>query len=411
MKPIKKEQLDFLDWELGVFFHFGIRTFYEGHKDWDMQEMPAEGFNPTELDCDSWIKTIKDAGATYAILVCKHHDGFANWPSKYTEYSVKNTPWKNGKGDVVREYTDACRKYGLKVGLYYSPAEFGSKDKDNKDYDEYFINQVGELLTNYGKIDYIWFDGCGSEGHEYDTKRITAEIRRMQPGILIFNMWDPDTRWVGNESGVTHMPNQNIVTMLDFSVQTEAKEFLDEDTFLPVECDCRMRLANWFYSDQDEATIKSLDELMGLYYYSVGRGANLLINISPDRRGLLPEKDAERFLEFGNKIKEVFKSPLTDMTTITREGNEYTIALDTHTVIDHVVIKENITEGEKIQELKLYAYPYSYGQEILVYTAYSVGHKLICKIPPIRTSKLKLVVEKEAAPHEITDITVYKACE
>ena len=126
IKPTEK-QLKFLDWELGVFIHFGIRTFYEGHRDWDMKPMPLEGFNPTELDCENWVLTAKEAGAKYAVLVCKHHDGFANWPSAYTEYSVKNTPWKNGKGDVVREFVDACRKHGICPGLYYSPAQFGSK--------------------------------------------------------------------------------------------------------------------------------------------------------------------------------------------------------------------------------------------------------------------------------------------
>ena len=120
-----KRQVDFLDWEFGVFFHFGIRSFYKGHKDWDGREMPLEGFNPESLDTDSWIKTIKEAGATYAILTCKHHDGFALWPSKCTEYSVKNTPWKNGEGDVVREFVESCRKYGIRVGLYYSPAQWG----------------------------------------------------------------------------------------------------------------------------------------------------------------------------------------------------------------------------------------------------------------------------------------------
>jgi alpha-L-fucosidase len=159
---IKQKQLEFLDWEFGAFFHFGIRTFYEGHKDWDMQEMPLSGFLPSALDCNQWMETIKAAGARYAILVCKHHDGFANWPSAYSKYSVAGTPWKNGKGDVVREFTDACRRHGIKTGLYYSPAEFGSKDKTAHDYDEYFINQISELLTGYGKIDYLWFDGCGS---------------------------------------------------------------------------------------------------------------------------------------------------------------------------------------------------------------------------------------------------------
>ena len=202
MTNIKPEQLDFLRWEFGVFFHFGIRTFYEGHADWDGKPMSLDAFDPKELDCGEWLKAASDAGARYAVLVCKHHDGFANWPSAYTEYSVKHTPWRGGKGDVVREFTDACRRYGLKVGLYYSPAQFGSAQTDAKAYDDYFIAQITELLTQYGKIDYLWFDGCGSEGHTYDTQRIVRAIRTLQPQILLFNMWDPDTRWVGNESGV-----------------------------------------------------------------------------------------------------------------------------------------------------------------------------------------------------------------
>ena len=149
-----KGQLEFMDWEFGVFFHFGIRSFFLGHRDWDNQPMPASAFNPDQLDCEQWIRTASEAGATYAILVCKHHDGFANWPTKYSDYSVAQTPWKDGKGDVVREYVDACRKYGLKVGLYYSPAQWGGSTSfsEAKEYDDYFIGQISELLTNYGRI-------------------------------------------------------------------------------------------------------------------------------------------------------------------------------------------------------------------------------------------------------------------
>lgn len=407
MRQIRKEQLEFLDWEFGVFFHFGIRSFYEGHTDWDMKEMPLEGFNPTSLDCEQWIKTIKDAGAKYAIFVCKHHDGFANWPSKYTDYSVANTPWKNGKGDVVREYVDACRKYGVKVGLYYSPAQFGSKEINAKEYDDYFINQISELLTNYGKIDYLWFDGCGSENHKYDTVRIVKEIRRMQPEILIFNMWDPDTRWVGNESGLVRMPNHNIVKDLNFSVMTEEKDELDDARFLPSECDCRMRLENWFYSENDLHTLKSLDELMGLYYYSVGKGANLLLNIGPDRRGLLPDEDTARILEFGKKIKELFSNSIAGTDRTERNGNTYTVNLEEHTLVNHIVLEEDITESEKVEKFEVYIYPYSYGKPVLVYEGTTIGHKHICKFPTIRTQKIDIVITKESAPHKLKDINIY----
>ena len=153
MKDIKREQLEFLNWEFGVFFHFGIRTFYEGHRDWDEKAMDLAAFDPKNLSCEDWIRTVQEAGAKYAVLVCKHHDGFANWPSAYTDYSVKNTPWRDGQGDLVRDFVEACHKYGIRVGLYYSPAQFGSQQMDAKSYDEYFINQVTELLTQYGTID------------------------------------------------------------------------------------------------------------------------------------------------------------------------------------------------------------------------------------------------------------------
>lgn len=390
----KKEQIEFLNWEFGVFFHFGIRTFYEGHKDWDMKEMPLSGFNPSGLDCGQWMRTIKKAGAKYAILVCKHHDGFANWPSAYTSYSVAGTPWKDGKGDVVKEFTNACREYGIKTGLYYSPAEFGSKDKEKSDYDEYFISQISELLTNYGKIDYLWFDGCGSENHKYDTARIVKAIRTMQPGILIFNMWDPDTRWVGNESGYAHMPNSLTVGKTAFSVFTEINEELDHERFLPVECDFRMRLHNWFYSDSDEHTVKSLEELIGIYYYSIGRGANLLINIGPDRRGLLPEKDGERLIELGDFIKNAFSEKNLISSDFNKTENSYICELMEPALIDHCVIKETEENLGNTEQFSIKAYPYAFGPPVNIYDGKTIGHKIICKFPPFFTKKIELKIEK-----------------
>ncbi|MCK9478971.1 MAG: alpha-L-fucosidase [Firmicutes bacterium] len=390
IKP-KNEQLDFLEWEFGVFFHFGIRTFYEGHKDWDMKDMPLSGFNPTKLDCNQWLKVSKDAGAKYAILVCKHHDGFANWPSKYTGYSVANTPWKNGSGDVVQEFTVACRAHGLKVGLYYSPAEFGFTKKSAAEYDDYFINQVSELLTNYGKIDYLWFDGCGSEGHTYDSNRIVKVIRGLQPEILLFNMWDPDTRWVGNESGYAHMPNELRVNALSFSVKTETKDELDNERFLPVECDIRMRRHNWFYSDADEDTIKSLDELIGIYYYTIGRGANLLLNIAPDRRGLLPDKDSIRIREFGALIREMFASPL-NVGFSSKNDNVYTVEFDEPKLINHVTLREKVFGFVNKYHIK--CYPYDYGEPIKVYQSDTIGRRAVCGFPSFFTKRIDVVIEE-----------------
>lgn len=384
------QQLDFLDWEMGAFFHFGIRTFYEGHRDWDGKPMPLEGFNPTELDCERWIRAIAQAGMKYAILVCKHHDGFANWPSKYTEYGVQNTPWRGGKGDVVRDFVDACRKYDIKVGLYYSPAEVGYTQRTAREHDDYFIAQVGELLENYGKIDYLWFDGCGSEGHEYDKKRIVQAIRQRQSEILLFNMWDPDTRWIGNESGVADVSNSNLVTELDFSVLTEEQERLGGEHFLPAECDFMMRDRNWFYSEYDVHTVKSVGELIGLYEHSVGNGANFLVNIGPDRRGLLPDTDANRLMEFGAAIRARYASPLT--AEAAREGDIVSLRFPNETLVDHLVLSEDLTNGEQITAFRVLIKNRTMHAPAVVHIGSAVGHKRIVGFPCIRAAEVRVEI-------------------
>src|SRR5690625_3642391 len=239
IKPTAR-QLEYQKWEFGLFIHLGLRTFYEGYVDFDERRMSPEKFYPTNLDCEQWIITAKEAGMKYAVLTAKHHDGFSNWPSKYTEFSVAYSPWKDGKGDVVREFIDACRKHDIKPGLYYSPYD-GSVDfydnKDPKEYDDYFVNQITELLSDYGNIDILWFDGAGSEGHEYDWKRIVKEIRTLQPNILIFNMADPNFRWVGNEDGLAPTPCWNVVNSLNFSIYEDKLEELGDYLWLPAECD------------------------------------------------------------------------------------------------------------------------------------------------------------------------------
>lgn len=385
-----KQQLSFLDWEMGAFFHFGIRTFHEGHQDWDGKPMDLSAFCPTELDCDSWIRTIKKAGMTYAILVCKHHDGFANWPSKYTDYSVANTPWKDGRGDVVREFVNACRKYDIRVGLYYSPAEAGYQKRSPKEHDDYFIDQISELLTNYGKIDYLWFDGCGSEGHEYDRKRIIHAIRSLQPEILIFNMWDPDTKWVGNEAGVADRRNSNVVSAVDFSVLAKVQEDLDTKRFLPTECDFRMRSRNWFYSEYDVHTVKSVEELVSLYYYSVGNGANFLVNIGPDRRGLLPGVDSERLLEFGQEIRRRFSQPVPATWESTEDG--ICIRLEEEQFINHVILQEDLTAGENIQAFRVSVRSGLIQHPVCVHIGATIGHKRIIVFPAIRATEVRVKV-------------------
>ncbi|MCL2407638.1 MAG: alpha-L-fucosidase [Defluviitaleaceae bacterium] len=390
MKP-SKQQLDFLSWEMGAFFHFGIRTFYEGHRDWDGKIMPLEGFNPTQLDCEQWIKTVYDAGLKYAILVCKHHDGFANWPSKYSDYHVGLTPWKGGNGDVVREFVDACHKYGIKVGLYYSPAEANFKDREAKEYDDYFINQISELLDGtYGKVDYLWFDGNGSAGHEFDKPRIIKAIRGHQPEILIFNMWDPDVRWVGNEGGMAGVLNRNLSTQIEFDDRDLSSIPMDEISFLPSECDFMMRNHNWFYSEYDVHTAKSVEELIGLYYLSVGCGSNFLINIGPDRRGLLPGVDAKRLVDFGNAIRERFANPIPGTVAVREDG--LNITLDGSPFVNTLIFEEDLTNGEMIEEFAVYMTSYIIYRPVCLYTGKTVGNKRIITFPTVRARDLHVKV-------------------
>ncbi len=420
MKPTIK-QLEFLDWECGMFFHFGIRSFFPGHKDWDGIEMPAEAFDPRELDCEQWIRTALEMGATYAILTAKHHDGFALWPSAYSRYSVANTPWKGGKGDVVREFVDACRKYGIRVGLYYSPAQWGStaiKFENGKEYDDYFINQISELLSNYGKIDYLWFDGCGSEGHVYDSERIVGEIFRLQPEILTFcdPEWSPGVRWVGNEDGYASLDNPLVVSATDFSELATEEQILTEAKFLPSECDCKLR-STWFY-DNNEETIKSVDELFGMYEMSVGHGSNFLLNVGPDHRGLIADADLRPLRELGEKIRQYRTAVALPEFTQTGEC-EYTLAVAEENarawkyeplvgVANRIVLMEDLSEGQSVTSFRLWAYLPTYQKKkILIFEGKTIGHKQICHFGAIRGSKYVLEITGAEGTPKIRDMKAY----
>lgn len=404
-------QLEYQDWEMGLFLHFGIRTFYEGHRDWDDKPMPPKGFLPTQLDCDDWIVSAKRAGMKYSVLVCKHHDGFANWPSDFSNYTVAQTPWKDGKGDIVQEFTDACRSHGMKMGLYYSPAEWSNTTfEDENAYDAHFINQITELLENYGAIDILWFDGCGSENHTYDWPRIVAEIRRMQPDILLFNMADPDFRWIGNEAGIASLPTWNTAKGSRLSVNTSGdRDLADQPLWLPAECDCMMRWRNWFFEEADIHTVKPVEELLGLYYLSVGRGANLLINIGPDRRGLLPDADRSSLLDFGDEIRRLFGSPLIRMEDGETMDSGWEYAREEPFFIDHVVIQEDLTQGEAARRFAVHVKTAISGQMITLYEGRNIGHKAICRFPLLACLKVVIEITEADRPVTLRAVTLHNS--
>lgn len=392
MERPEPNQKDFLTWEFGVFFHFGIRSFYPGHRDWDNREMPPEGFFPDAYDPEQWVRTAKEAGATYTVLTAKHHDGFALWPSAYSHYSVKDTPWRDGKGDVVGDYVAACRKYGMKVGLYYSPAQWGSRTirfTEGREYDEYFIHQVTELLTHYGKIDYLWFDGCGSAGHVYDIPRIVAEIRRLQPDILTFcdPEWMAGVRWIGNEDGYAPQDNPP-----DTAVSGKVR-------FLPAECDAKLR-DTWFY-DLNEESIKDVEELFGMYEGSVGHGSNFLLNVGPDNHGQLCAADVSRLLALGERIRAVYGAPAPYGETAKTGETTYEVhPCDPEAplpLINRVVLDEDISEGAAVRAFRISVGLPKYRDILLpMYEGRTVGHKVICAIPAVRASAIRAEITDAA---------------
>jgi len=313
-------QLAWQELEFIAFIHFTINTFTD--KEWgDGTEDPAI-FNPTQLDTRQWVRVCKNAGMKMIILTAKHHDGFCLWPSKYTEHSVKNSPWKNGRGDVVRELADACREAGLKLGLYLSPWDrheptYGNTVKYNK----FYKNQLRELLTNYGEISEVWFDGAkGKDAKDmvYDWPGYYAIVRKLQPDAVIFN--GLDIRWVGNESGYARETewsdmNRNDKPFGFINPQQKdlgsIKALGDGENLIwyPAETDVSIR-PGWFYHASQDDKVKSLEKLLDIYYISVGRNTVLLLNLPPDRRGLIHENDVQRLRELRKVLDATFKHNL-----------------------------------------------------------------------------------------------------
>lgn len=414
IKP-KENQLKYLSWEFGIFLHFGIRTFCHGHHDWDGRAMDASLFDPRELDCDQWMREIKLAGARYAVFTTKHHDGFALWPSAYTDYSVKSSAWRDGKGDVVKEFTDSCHRAGLGCGLYYSPAQWGGDVdfSDEKAYDEYFIGQITELLDGrYGKIDYLWLDGAFSGDHKYDVDRIVGIIRSLQPDILIFGLDFPDVFGVGNEDGYVDTRN--------FYTKTLKRGDKEKTLFMAAEGDCRLR-DSWFYDD-NECSVKSVEELIGMYECTVGRGANFLLNIGPDDRGLLADADVKRLHELAAEIRRRYFVPLPFEPVKQNDDGRYEIAYSKEKyaeisdtvnlpLVRRVVIEEDITDGEAVKQWRLIAtipskYPYS-NWEVSICEGHGIGHKHICVIPAMRCPRFRLEVLDSDGEYKIKSIKAF----
>ena len=288
-----------------------MNTFHD--REWgDGTESPAE-FNPTELDCRQWIRELKNAGFKLAILTAKHHDGFCLWPSAYTEHSVKNSPYKNGKGDIVREFTDACREFGMKAGIYLSPWDRHEPTWGSEAYNDFYVGQLTELMSNYGDIYECWWDGAGSEKAHYDWERWGSVVRALQPNAVIFGSLGAapyvDVRWVGNEKGIAGDPCWATVDMSSLERETPSELNSGDPNgshFIPAEADVSLR-PGWFWHEDQDGEIRSPENLARLWFASVGRNGGLLLNVPPDNRGLIKDGDIASLKGFRRILDEGFE--------------------------------------------------------------------------------------------------------
>jgi len=411
------EQVAWQDLEMGMFYHFDIITFTDlnegawqgaGHLDPNL-------YNPVKLSTDQWMEAAKAMGARYSVFVAKHCTGFISWQSDAYPYGVRQSKWRDGKGDVVREYMASCKKYGIKPGLYCSmPANAycdvyekcmvkdatGPNDPRQVEYRRRAQKMVTELWGNYGPLTYIWFDG-GVLPVDKGGADLAPIQRRLQPQAVTFG-GPPEnpaglSRWPGNENGITSYPNWSTVTRAN----DEGAGNADGKVWEPGECDAPLR-STWFWNPGNENTIRSLDNLMDMYYKSVGRNANMILNASVNRDGLVPEADMKRFKEFGDEIRRRFDKPVAQTTG---EGDSVELDLGKPTTINHAIFMEKLSEGERIREYTLEGFAGGAWKELC--KGQSVGHKRIEQFGDVEVSKVRLHVTKSIAKPLIRQLAVF----
>ena len=395
-----ESQLNWQNQDFGMFFHFGVNTF--NNKEWSAGNLDPKSFNPKKLNTDDWVETVVAAGAKYVILTAKHHDGFCLWQTETTDYCVKSSPWRDGKGDVVKDLSKSCKKYNMNFGIYLSPWDRHESCYPNeKLYDDFYIKQLTELLTNYGKIFEVWLDGAGSENRKYDWNRIMDTIKKYHNDAMIFNMGDPTIRWVGNENGLANETVHYVVKELKGSAFSKKKLETNTQFYCPPECDVAIR-QNWFWQTDDLHTLKTKEHLLAIYYRSIGRGCNLLLNVPPDRDGLISKEDKNRLLEFTNEIKRRFSNPID--LNFKQEENEINISFNKKETIDHIVLNEDLSNGQKIFNFEI---QYFYNDKFFpLLKGTTIGHKRILPFKTINTDKIKIILKDDNSI--IKNINCYK---
>ena len=426
------QQLEWQQMEFTAFLHFGMNTFTGN--EWGHGTDSPELFNPSELDCEQWVKALKDGGFKMALITAKHHDGFCLWPTATTEYSVKNSPWKDGKGDVVRELRDACDKYGLKFGVYLSPWDRNAPSYgDSPAYNKFFIEQLTELLSNYGEVHEVWFDGACGEGpngkkQEYDWTAILAKIRELQPKAVTAIMGD-DVRWVGNEGGMgrdtewsatvlapgsyTHKETSRVTMGINnMTKDLGSRELVakaKEAYWYPSEVDVSIR-PGWFYHAEQDAQVRSLANLVNIYYRSVGCNSVLLLNIPPDRRGLIHEIDVQRIKELSDYIGKTFATNYVEngaqmWKAEVGQSKEYNVKPSS--MVNTFLIQEDITQGQRVEDFLVEVY--SNGAWQYAAEGTTVGYKRMLRFSDCQPEKIRVTIRGTRAIANISNVGLYYA--
>jgi len=398
------EQTAWQNLEVGMFIHFAPNTWQD--KEGDDLSTPLSAINPKNLDTDQWVECALGLGAKYLVFVAKHVGGFCMWQTETTTYGIRNTPWRNGKGDVMADLSQSCRKRGLKLGIYLSPRDdkFGAgtggrckTPEMQMAYNALYRRQLTELLTRYGEMVEIWFDGSL-------VTPVGDILKERAPHAMIFQGPSATIRWVGNEDGFAPYPAWNAVSKSDAEsgVSTAMHSDPNESVWLPIEADVSIRRPNWFWSTQNERNLLTLDRLLEIYYRSVGHGTQLLINIPADRRGLLPDADAARAREFGDEIRRRFGSSVAETHG---SGKSLTLSLPSAARIDHVILQEDSSAGQRVRAYHLEARVQGNWQMLGAGTA--IGHKRIQPVTPAVVDAVRLIATESVGQAAIRRLAVY----
>lgn len=426
------QQLEWQQMELTAFLHFGINTFTG--REWGDGKEDPQLFNPTELNAEQWVRVLKESGFKMVLLTAKHHDGFCLWPTRTTKHSVASSPWKDGKGDVVKELRDACTKYGMKFGVYLSPWDRNAECYgDSPRYNQFFIEQLTELLTNYGEIHEVWFDGANGEGpngkkQEYDWDAFYKTIQRLQPKAVMAIMGD-DVRWVGNEKGLGRetewsatvltpgvyarsKENNTVLNISPTAKDLGSREMLanaKELFWYPSEVDVSIR-PGWFWHEEENDRVKSLKHLSDIYFQSVGYNSVLLLNIPPDTRGLIHEADVARLKEFAAYREATFKdNRVTEGTELwkAQPGDSRSYALKADSKINVVMLQENISSGQRVEKFEVEVWKDGSWEKAGEGT--TVGYKRMVRFPETEADSVRIILNESRLEAQITQVAAYYA--